>query len=150
MQNVYIYKRVLADSPYLSACARETMALDIDRTKYLLRICSSDAKRTVEEEIKRIEARRISFRHQIEKRISHLTDQDIQHDLDIFKCARAILQNRTRDHNEILDENSVSSLLFFKHHRCLSRKSQHRVRMSNTDIILQQDSAPACGFELSL
>jgi len=126
------------------------MSLDITPKKYLLRICSRDAKITVKEEIKRIETRRISFRDQIEKRYSRLTDEDIQHELDIFKCARETLQNRASDHNNILHESSVSSLLFFKNHRCLSRKDQHRVRMSNTEIIVQQDIANACGFELSL
>ena len=126
------------------------MSLDISPKKYLLRICSSDAKRTVKEEIKRIETRRIAFRHQIEKRFSHLTDQDIQHELDKFKCALETLQNRWSDHNKILDERSVSSLLFYKNRRCLSRKDQYGVGRSNTQIILQQDSANACGFELSL
>jgi len=143
-------KRVLADSLYLRAFTRETMSLEIDRTKYLLRICSSDAKTTVEEEIKRIESRRIAFRRQIKKRFSHLTDQDIQHELEKFKCAREILQNRTRDHNKILDERLVSSLLFYKNHRCLSRKVQHYVKSSNTQIMLQQDSAAFSGFELSV
>ena len=145
-----VHKRGLAGSHYLTSFTIDIMTLGIDRTKYVLRICSSDAKTIVEEEIKRIESGIIAFRRQTKKRFSDLTDQYTQHRLAKFKCAREILRNRTRDHNKILDEWLVSSLLFYKNHRCLSRKVQHCVKSHNTQLMLQQDSAAFSGFELSV
>jgi len=138
------------DSLYLTAFQPDTMSLEINLSKYVLRISSRDAKTTVEEEIRRIESRRIVFRRQIKKRLSDLTDQVIQDELDKFKCARETLQNRMKDHNEILDEMSICSLLFYKNHRCLPRKGRRYVTIRNTQIIIQKDSAALSGFELPL
>jgi len=126
------------------------MSTDINREKHLLLIDCNDAAKTVEDEIKRIETRRIIFRRQIKKRFSNLTDEEVQIELDKFNRARTILKNKMTDPNTCLDEISVSSLLFYTNCACLSSDDHHHVRIGDTQIIIQPHSVSECLLQLCL